>query len=64
MQEKISLIINNVRYDDVENTDSAFICAGCALEELCDEYESISSVCNEILPFNHRFEISDKLFEE
>ena len=69
MENQVSIILNGVRYDAVENGS----CNDCSLYKICNEmgyydegagswYEPFADVCNRVANYNI-FKKSDKKFE-
>lgn len=63
MENKVSIIINDTRYDAVDNASSKW-CEGCELFDFCEEYEPFSScLCSDVFGTKLVFKKSAKSFE-
>ena len=59
---EVSIIINGVRYDAVENFFPKD-CYGCDLADYCDKLEFGGLACSKVIGDNKFFKKSDKKFE-
>ena len=60
---EVSIIINGVRYDAVEDNECVDCSDVCALDTLCTRYMFITQFCEHIVNEGYVFKKSDKKFE-